>query len=292
MAEEQDQEQGDDRPWDGIFEGAFGPLLPKGVAYGGRRHHRWDLKRAHAWVEKKLAEYERRRADVEEALEALRQIDAELDVEESFENWAPRMERLRAGREQDRADRDAERQRRRDERMALIAARRLAPDPEPPQPPAVTTLGELAAWVRKIADDPERLPAEVRHACRAWERGPSSLTDEQRAAGCGWCNPDHVPLWFATACLDHAWSRVLKPYVHACRMCGRPFVGKQAFGSAVCDDLCRAVARNERRVNVRAENRNGRACEVCGSPIDAGRSDARYCSSAHRQKAYRERGRA
>ena len=32
-----------------------------------------------------------------------------------------------------------------------------------------------------------------------------------------------------------------------------------------------------------------RACRVCGQPFWAWREDARYCSAAHRQKAYRQR---
>lgn len=37
---------------------------------------------------------------------------------------------------------------------------------------------------------------------------------------------------------------------------------------------------------------SGQPCETCGEPITTGRADSRYCGSACRQKAYRQRGAA
>jgi hypothetical protein len=39
----------------------------------------------------------------------------------------------------------------------------------------------------------------------------------------------------------------------------------------------------------RAEARKPRRCELCGKLFQPSRSDARYCSGAHKQEAYRRR---
>jgi hypothetical protein len=55
-----------------------------------------------------------------------------------------------------------------------------------------------------------------------------------------------------------------------------------------CED-CAVAASLARRRRLRAEARAGQKCEGCGEMIDAGRNDARYCSNACRQRAYRQR---
>jgi hypothetical protein len=56
-----------------------------------------------------------------------------------------------------------------------------------------------------------------------------------------------------------------------------------------CCDRCAAQYWNEPRKQRRAEARASLRCQECAEVIDAGRSDAKYCSSACRQRAYRAR---
>ena len=51
-----------------------------------------------------------------------------------------------------------------------------------------------------------------------------------------------------------------------------------------CSSYCSEIARNIRRRKARAT-----VCEECGAGFTPSRSDGRYCSPAHRQKAYRKR---
>jgi hypothetical protein len=45
------------------------------------------------------------------------------------------------------------------------------------------------------------------------------------------------------------------------------------------------------RVGVAARAKRNAICEVCGGPISSLRSHSRYCTGAHRQRAYRDRHR-
>jgi hypothetical protein len=59
-----------------------------------------------------------------------------------------------------------------------------------------------------------------------------------------------------------------------------------------CTIACREADRNAKRREARRDARAGICCDVCGQPFEAPRSDARYCSPACRQKAYRRRVKA
>ena len=71
----------------------------------------------------------------------------------------------------------------------------------------------------------------------------------------------------------------------ACAGCGRPVATThpQLFrAGVVCQPGCIARARDRRRRAARAD----RSCASCGALFSPGRSDARYCSPACRQRAY------
>ena len=99
------------------------------------------------------------------------------------------------------------------------------------------------------------------------------------------------------------------PVAVNCSGCGRElrlasrYVRCGTFGHAVeggpfrlyyCSPRCEAVitelVRQGRNALRRVEH-EPRACEHCGEPFTPARSDARYCSTAHRVAAYRERRR-
>ena len=73
-------------------------------------------------------------------------------------------------------------------------------------------------------------------------------------------------------CIRKRWSRRLFSYV-------RPLI-------AACDQYCRDAARAKQR---RAELRQSHRCNHCRAEYQPKRNDSRYCSSACRQAAYRQR---
>ena len=93
--------------------------------------------------------------------------------------------------------------------------------------------------------------------------------------------------WLQPICADCRWCYA--PWSGPCGYCGRTVhelrYRAMRFCSTACSDRYTADFRRERRAAARA----GRRCEQCAELLDAGRVDARYCSSACRQKAYRQR---
>jgi hypothetical protein len=80
----------------------------------------------------------------------------------------------------------------------------------------------------------------------------------------------------------------------ACEICRRMVVRKMARQNyyshrhIFCSERCRTEHYTRTRRAARAVARE-KACETCGAPFTGTRRDARHCSSACRQKAYRER---
>lgn len=85
-----------------------------------------------------------------------------------------------------------------------------------------------------------------------------------------------------------AWKagRVRWDYVHRCARCDRPFYG--AIKRRYCSDRCGELTRNARR-QPRGRGIRPVRCGTCDKSFTSPRSDAAYCSSACRQKAYRRR---
>ena len=84
---------------------------------------------------------------------------------------------------------------------------------------------------------------------------------------------------------DGGWTWIPEP-PHCCRTCGRMF---RAARAAYCSDRCENAGRTDRQRAAREGLRSRRQCSACGEFFAAPRGDARYCSPACRQKAYRER---
>jgi hypothetical protein len=82
----------------------------------------------------------------------------------------------------------------------------------------------------------------------------------------------------------------------SCHYCGRRFYCHHRYQGKWCSDKCARKARAPRiaaavkaRSQARAKARAGRRCKICGKPLAAQRSTARFCSvrcrvSAHRSK--------
>lgn len=128
---------------------------------------------------------------------------------------------------------------------------------------------------------------------------------------CANCHRDlepSEPIWRGFArgvlCRDCTDDRI-REYgeLTPCDGCGRPTAydtwGRtQFYESGVgyvyrtyCCTKCRDAVYRRRRRQRAAEQRGTRRCEECDAILDRQRSDARYCSNACRQRAYRARGR-
>lgn len=96
---------------------------------------------------------------------------------------------------------------------------------------------------------------------------------------------------------DVGWRDLGEP----CEACGRPVLALHpAFKqtppmysdrsppAVVCDDRCRHEAQLARQRERRAAERRT-DCAECGETFTPARSDAKYCSGACRQRAYRKR---
>jgi hypothetical protein len=79
-----------------------------------------------------------------------------------------------------------------------------------------------------------------------------------------------------------------------CQGCGRPVHYRYEFISrrlTFCCERCRQRAQQGAMRDARRAARAGRTCDQCGKVFEPTRTDARFCSVACKQKAYRDRHR-
>lgn len=156
---------------------------------------------------------------------------------------------------------------------------------------------EFAQWLRSIPAAPANQRAE-----RAFEAA-------ERAEWCARCGRDLdpvEPVWWhgrlgprrrnvapvGECCRlpdyvtrDHGWYAQQQ----ACEACGRAVWHRWPSRQPVCCEQHRYKAQAARRSAERHQARADRECVGCGSTFTPARSDARYCSPACRQRAYRRR---
>jgi hypothetical protein len=86
-----------------------------------------------------------------------------------------------------------------------------------------------------------------------------------------------------------AWLMKARP----CEGCGRPVVQSESWSYRrqhwLCSDRCRDIVRAAAARDRRRDALEERPCEDCGELFEPRRADARYCSAACRQRAYRSR---
>jgi hypothetical protein len=96
--------------------------------------------------------------------------------------------------------------------------------------------------------------------------------------------------------VQEAWAKEnhRDPVYDYCDACGRKVVfdrtgirRKRTF----CSERCERDSYNRRRREARAATR-GKACDACGETFVGTRSDAKHCSAACKQRAYRNRNKA
>ena len=101
-----------------------------------------------------------------------------------------------------------------------------------------------------------------------------------------------------TSKIRRAGSRIQNPEARNCQRCGThippldPCHILHASNELICVDCIARYQRdrrNEREMRARVVLRINRECVICGNQFDPPRNDAKYCSSACRQAAYRQR---
>ena len=187
----------------------------------------------------------------------------------------------------------------------------------------VTATGRRPREIEIDTDDHSARLTELEHheATLATRMG---ITPEQRkrnrrmaelkgtAERCYSCDTDLADeVWRIRTGLGHSmfggWRTAIYPY---CRDCVRPRMRgalwpmqcpacKRAVYHCeprraryvTCSESCAKQARVDRRRLDRQQLRAARPCDQCGAEVNPSRSDARLCSSACRQAAYRARTR-
>jgi len=110
-----------------------------------------------------------------------------------------------------------------------------------------------------------------------WSLGGTGTTMVPMCEG---CRPDYAETW-------HNW---VWGGSEPCEACGRTVVNrymphrKYTWCSAECEHGVGVMARRKKRAKARQKE-----CALCGDAFQGSRSDAMYCSSACRQKAFRQR---
>jgi hypothetical protein len=132
-----------------------------------------------------------------------------------------------------------------------------------------------------------------------------------RVPTCEDCGPDEEMLQFewgietvSLSYTDEEWKRKVRA-THAeaeCASCGRTCIldrDRKKFKKSwlkhygerrtFCSQRCRVRHNNQKRSERLEEKRAGTECQECGDTSTPDRSDAKYCSAACKQRAYRKR---
>jgi len=167
------------------------------------------------------------------------------------------------------------------------------------------TLDKAAASIRAmlgVTDDDRE--ARYRHTIR------NAQNDASVCAKCGRQIAASDPVWRQRFDLGYGlfgggWGTTVAPVCSSCKDehelfddarpcagCGRPVhnldnVYYRRF--TFCSQVCRAKALAAHGRNRRREARGDRPCEGCGKTFKPTRTDARFCSVACKQRAYRQR---
>ncbi|HYZ13758.1 MAG TPA: hypothetical protein VFA08_09170 [Actinomycetota bacterium] len=155
---------------------------------------------------------------------------------------------------------------------------------------AVTTLERAIKWDQPIPHKRVDMPNALQWIM--WRAKDGAGHDEEP---CGFC-AGRSPRYYRSMCDEHlleCFRREVRERIWECTACGRGYLSRRRWEDRVgyCSDECEVVTKVDAARARRTDSRNalGLRCQVCDEVIDAGRSDARYCSPACRQKAYRSR---
>ena len=162
---------------------------------------------------------------------------------------------------------------------------------------------EVAARINALwgvtADDPVmRVVRKTRNAqrdashCADCEREikPSEPVWRFRVSWHSYIGCSHNLAPHCEQCSKSHWRSFRK--AEACEGCGRPVYNEWHSlrpRRSVCSEQCRHKATSAAAKRKRSEARGTRQCQDCGKTFKPTRSDARFCSVACKQRAYRKR---
>jgi hypothetical protein len=171
-------------------------------------------------------------------------------------------------------------------------------------PQTSNSLADLAARIRTVTGDDSESPfrsrlRRVRHAAQTCSS----------CARCGGAVPTGAPIWRSSQSLGYGpfgrWRYMRGPVceqcvgptarsrpARPCEHCQRSVHQPNDFRShrrTFCCELCERAARATAARQQRSDARDTRPCEDCGEIFEPTRTDARFCSSPCRQRAYRKR---
>ena len=166
------------------------------------------------------------------------------------------------------------------------------------------TLDEIVASIRAMSgvtdDDREQ---EYRRNIR------NAQEDASVCAKCGRQIAASDPVWRERCSLGQGWfgghRETVAPVCFSCKSeyerfsalpcggCGRVVhnldIGYRDRSLWFCSEVCQAKARAAQARERRREARDSRTCEGCAKTFNPTRTDARFCSVACKQRAYRQR---
>jgi hypothetical protein len=149
----------------------------------------------------------------------------------------------------------------------------------------------LLAELRREWEEARERIAELRRTAREpelkWVRNVVYKTPPPGLPATVWTDNDPTESWARS---KYHFDRIYRPL--PCAQCGTVFVGRGKFCSDRCKNQWEPYQRTRREQNAaksaaRAEARSNRACERCGKPFVAARSDRRFCSATCRVTAAR-----
>ena len=86
--------------------------------------------------------------------------------------------------------------------------------------------------------------------------------------------------WYETNTGYKVWKR-------KCELCGKEFYTINYFRKYCHLSDCKSIAKQKRNEEKKQKHYSNHICSVCGSSFSSKRADAKFCSNACRQKAYR-----
>jgi len=127
--------------------------------------------------------------------------------------------------------------------------------------------------------------------CKRAIRSDEPIFRESRCLGRSCFGGHQIPI--APVCLECSSPSTRRQMPRPCGGCGRNvYYERRSYFQRLtfCCEDCHRVARAAANREARRQARGKRACKGCGKSFEPARTDAKFCSNACRQRAYRQRG--
>ena len=105
--------------------------------------------------------------------------------------------------------------------------------------------------------------------------------EHENAAEREYADQETLKYWYENNVGYHVWKK-------KCETCGKVFYTICNYRKYCHLSDCRSIAEQKRKEERKQKHYSEHICSVCSTPFAAKRNDARFCSNACRQKAYRK----